>query len=91
MIWAIASAPFWILAAVAAVVAAASTWTGLHGSMYRRGVDQEKLNKPQHSYFLIGVGCWIISGTLALHAYPVETHSRKNLLDVEVMYETRLG
>lgn len=25
------------------------------------------------------------------HAYPVETHSRKNLLDVEVMYETRLG
>ncbi len=26
-----------------------------------------------------------------LHAYPVETHSRKNLLDVEVMYETRLG
>ena len=26
-----------------------------------------------------------------IHAYPVETHSRKNLLDVEVMYETRLG
>lgn len=24
-------------------------------------------------------------------AYPVNAHSRKNLLDVEVMYETRLG
>ena len=25
------------------------------------------------------------------HAYPVNAHTRKNLLDVEVMYETRLG
>lgn len=33
---------------------------------------------------------WVVLCQL-YHAYPVETHSRKNLLDVEVMYETRLG
>lgn len=71
MIWIIASIPFWAIAAIAAIVGAASTWTGLHGSMYKRGVAAGKLDQPQHAYFLIGIGCWIISGVLALIAAKI--------------------
>lgn len=42
----------------------------------------------RQNYFAVGRS--LIAGN-CVHAYPVETHSRKNLLDVEVMYETRLG
>jgi hypothetical protein len=71
MIWIIASIPFWVVAATAAVVAAASIWCGLHGEMYRRGIAAGKLNQRQESYFLIGVGFWIVSGGFAIIAAKI--------------------
>jgi len=69
--WIIASIPFWAVAAIAAIVGAASTWTGLHGSMYRRGLVAGKLDQPQSAYFMIGVGCWVISGFFTLIAAKI--------------------
>lgn len=71
MIWIIASIPFWAIAAIAAIVGAASTWTGLHAGMYDRARIAGKLDQPRHAYFLIGVGCWIISGTVAFLAAKI--------------------
>lgn len=71
MIWIIASIPFWAIAAIAAAVAVACTWTGLDASMYKRGVAAGKLDQPRHAYFLIGVGCWAISGAFTLIAAKI--------------------
>lgn len=71
MIWIIASLPFWAVAAVLAVVAAACTWSGLHGAMYKRGVLEGKLTQSQHAYFMIGIGAWIVAGLFALLAAKI--------------------
>lgn len=71
MIWVIASLPFWALAVIAVIVAAACTWSGLHTRMYQRGVAEGKLDQPQQAYFLIGVGFWIIAGLFALIAAKI--------------------
>lgn len=71
MMWVIASLPFWAVAAVSTAVASACSWIGLHTRMYERGVAAGKLNGPQHTYFLIGIGFWIISGTFALIAAKI--------------------
>lgn len=71
MIWVIASLPFWAVAAILAVVAAACIWSGLDTNMHRRGVAAGKLNQPQHAYFMIGVGAWIAAGLFALLAAKI--------------------
>lgn len=71
MIWIIASIPFWAIAAIAAAVGASCTWIGLHASMYERGIAAGKLDKPQHEYFLIGVGFWLVSSAFALIAAKI--------------------
>jgi hypothetical protein len=71
MIWIIASIPFWAVAAMLAIVAAVCTWSGLHTSMYRRGVAAGKLDQSQHAYFMIGVGAWIAAGLFALLAAKI--------------------